>query len=188
MVNDLVLKELNRYIGTPDGREFMRNSLTRMETYRGMIQTKLDQYQLPPELMAIPITESGYQNLAQDGEETVEHGAGLWMFIQSTARRYGMRVDATTDDRLNPADRNRFRHEVSGRALNLEFRDWLLAVFSYNTAEHRTEAGNRKNGLARCLDADSKRIFGRRRRLRRPRDGRRDYHEEPKLSSVGLRL
>ena len=92
VVNDLVLTELNRFIGTPDGREYMRNALARMEQYRGMIQPKLDQYQVPSEILALPIVESAYQNLPENGH--AGHGAGLWMFIRTTAQHFGLKVDS----------------------------------------------------------------------------------------------
>ncbi|MGZ3817860.1 MAG: M56 family metallopeptidase, partial [Bdellovibrio sp.] len=100
VLNDLVLQELNRYLGTPGGREFMRKSLVRMETYRPLIIKKIQEYHMPEELMAVPIVESGYQNLPQS--ENKSWGAGLWMFIESTARNYGLRVDSVVDERLNP--------------------------------------------------------------------------------------
>ena len=65
VVNKLVLKQLNRYIGTPEGRDFMRSSLQRMENYRKVVEQKITDYGVPEELMAIPIVESGYQNLIE---------------------------------------------------------------------------------------------------------------------------
>ena len=59
-INEAVVKQLNRYVGTPDGREFIKNTLARMENYRPLVERKLRDYQLPRELMAIPIMESGY--------------------------------------------------------------------------------------------------------------------------------
>ncbi|MBF0363870.1 MAG: hypothetical protein HQK49_22820 [Oligoflexia bacterium] len=73
IVNDLVLKELNRYVGTPEGREFMKNSLMRMENYKKSIELKFEEYGIPEEFLAIPIVESGYQNLAQTANQVVEY-------------------------------------------------------------------------------------------------------------------
>lgn len=136
VVNDLVLKELNRFIGTPEGRVYMQNALARMEGYRSLVQSKLKQYQLPPELMAIPVIESAYQNLPQDNN--VGHGAGLWMFIASTAKTFGLHVDADTDERLQPQTETdaAMRYLLSNR---LRFNDWLLAIFAYNVGESSVE-------------------------------------------------
>lgn len=129
VVNDLVLTELNRYIGTPEGREFIREALVRKENYREMISAKLKHYGSPAELMAIPIVESGYRNLPETGKPG--WGAGLWMFIKSTAKNFG--ID-NPDDRLN----EKLETDAAIRyleSLHLRFNDWLLAVMAYNVGE-----------------------------------------------------
>ncbi len=141
VVNELVLKELNRYIGTPEGREFMRKALARMETYKPMVQRKMNQYQLPEELLAIPLIESGYQNLPQS--ENKSWGAGLWMFIESTAVSYGLRVDSVIDERLEPE----ILTDAAMRYLSanqLRFKDWPLATLAYNIGESKVQEGINK--------------------------------------------
>jgi len=143
VVNDLVLKQLNRYIGTPEGREFMRNSLQRMENYRSVIEGKIDEYNAPSELMAVPIVESGYQNLEQDSN--MGHGAGLWMFIAPTARTYGLRVNDQVDERLNVD----LLSDAAMRYLqsnHLRFKDWHLAALAYNIGENRVQKAIDKTG------------------------------------------
>lgn len=142
VVNDLVWNELNRYIGTPEGRDFMRKSLQRMENYRAMVETKITVYQVPMELMAVPIIESGYQNLAQDH---APGSAGIWQFIPSTARTYGLRVDSQVDERMNPE----LLTDAAMRYLksnDMRFNDWLLAIFAYNVGENRVQEAILKTG------------------------------------------
>lgn len=143
VVNDLVLKQLNRYVGTPEGRDFMRKALQRMEIYRKLIETKIKNYQVPTELMAVPLVESGYQNLEQGEKQS--WGAGLWMFIASTARVFGLRVDDKVDERLNPE----ILTEAAIRYLKsdqLKFNDWLLALMSYNMGDKRVFEAIQKTG------------------------------------------
>lgn len=143
VVNDLVLQELNRYLGTPEGRDFMRKSLVRMETYRPLLNRKLQEYQMPEELMAVPIIESGYQNLPQS--ENKSWGAGLWMFIEKTARNYGLRVDSTVDERLNPE----MLTDAAMRYISSNysrFKDYQLAMLGYNIGEHKVQEGIDKLG------------------------------------------
>ena len=143
VVNDLVLTQLNRYIGTPEGREFMRLSLQRMENYRTLVEGKINEYQVPIELAAIPIVESGYQNLAPNNAPGV--GAGIWMFLAQTARNYGLRVDEQVDERLNA-------ELLTGAAVrylkggNLRFNDWLLSVLGYNIGDNKVLAGIEATG------------------------------------------
>jgi membrane-bound lytic murein transglycosylase D len=136
-INDLVLKQLNRYAGTPEGREFFKASLKRMATYQSMIEGKLNVNKLPLELLAVPIVESGYQNLPQDPTHK-SWGAGLWMFIKPTAITFGLRVDETVDERLNPAllTDAAIRYFQSNYS---RFSDWKLSLLAYNIGEHNVE-------------------------------------------------
>ncbi|MCB9072519.1 MAG: transglycosylase SLT domain-containing protein [Bdellovibrionaceae bacterium] len=143
VVNDLVLQQLNRYIGTPEGREFMRESLKRMENYRAMVNEKIKEYNMPSELMAVPLVESGYQNLAQSDHKG--WGAGLWMFIASTARVFGLKVDDKIDERLNEV----LLTDAAMRYLGsnyLRFKDWHLALLAYNIGESRVQKAIEQTG------------------------------------------
>ena len=143
VVNDLVLRQLNSYLGTPEGREFMKNSLQRMEGYRKGIEAKLEQYEVPEEILAIPLMESGYQNLKQS--EHKGWGAGIWMFIESTARNYGLRVDDTVDERLDVD----LLTDAAMRYLTankLRFNDWQLAVLAYNMGEANVQGAIENTG------------------------------------------
>jgi beta-lactamase regulating signal transducer with metallopeptidase domain len=143
MVNELVLAELNRFVGTPDGRAYIREATQEMEKHRSLVQGKIDTYKVPIELMAVPIVESKYRNLRQDANSG--HGAGLWMFIKSTARHYGLRVNSTVDERLDIA----LETDAAMRYLKgnyLTFNDWLLALMAYNVGESRVEESIRTYG------------------------------------------
>lgn len=135
VVNDLVLKQLNRYIGTPEGREFMRNSLQRMENYKVTVGEYLQKYGVPTEIMAVPIIESGYQNLTEQQSGTPMKAAGLWQFIPSTARNFGLRVDDQKDERLDVS----LNTDAAMRLLQsdkLRFKDWHLSALAYNMGEN----------------------------------------------------
>lgn len=139
VVNDLVLKQLNRYIGTPEGREFMRESLARMENYKQVVGDHLAKYGVPVEIMAVPIVESGYQNLPQRPGASVK-SAGLWQFIPETARNYGLQVDGRVDQRLDVA----LLTDAAMRYLqsnNLRFKDWQLSLLAYNMGENAVQKG-----------------------------------------------
>src|SRR4051794_26417236 len=58
-VNDLVLDKLNYFIGTPEGRKWVKTGLERMPQYHQMILSGTRSYGLPEELIAIPLFESG---------------------------------------------------------------------------------------------------------------------------------
>lgn len=134
VVNDLVLKQLNRYIGTPEGRDFMKNSLQRMGNYKATVASYFTKYGAPAELMAVPIVESGYQNLTQEQSGTPMKAAGLWQFIPTTARNLGLHVDDKQDERLDVG----LNTDAALRLLQadkLRFNDWQLSVLAYNMGE-----------------------------------------------------
>lgn len=140
-MNERVLKQLNRFVALPQGRSFMRASLERMETYRPLLQTKISEYKVPEELMAVALVESGYRNLPQSANKA--WGAGLWMFIESTARTFGMKVDDTTDERLNVEKETdaALRYLAANQ---LRFKDWGLAIMAYNMGEQGLQAAMEK--------------------------------------------
>jgi membrane-bound lytic murein transglycosylase D len=138
VVNDSVLKQLNRYLGTPEGREFMKASLQRMENYRALVSAKLKEYGVPSELMAIPIVESGYQNKMANPKKP-RHGAGIWMFMARTAANFGLNVEGSGgDERLNAASLT----DAAMRLLladKLRFKDWQLSVLAFNMGENQMQ-------------------------------------------------
>jgi membrane-bound lytic murein transglycosylase D len=145
VINDLVLKQLNRYIGTPEGRDFMRASLQRMETFKPAIKEALVKYRAPEELLAIPIIESGYQNLTEGQSGTSMHAAGLWQFIPSTARNFGLKVTDTVDERLDVT----LATDAAIRYLSanqLRFNDWALATLAYNMGERAVDKAIAETG------------------------------------------
>lgn len=143
VVNERVLKWLNYFIGTPDGRKKVKAALARMENHRGVIEKKLQEYQLPNELMAIPLIESGYKNL--EPIENPIRAAGLWQFIASTAHNFGLRVDEEVDERLHVelASDAAMRYLLGNK---LRFNDWQLSILSYNAGENAVQEVMNKTG------------------------------------------
>lgn len=151
VVNDLVLEQLNRYLGTVQGRDFIRNSLQRMEQYRSRIEGKIKSYayEVPLELLAVPIIESGYRNLPES--QNPVKSAGLWQFIRTTAQVYGLRVDNIVDERLDVelSTEAALRYILANQ---LRFQDWLLAMQAYNMGEENLQQAINKVGSRKVWD------------------------------------
>jgi membrane-bound lytic murein transglycosylase D len=143
VVDEQVVAELNRLLGTPDGRTFVSESLRRMRAYETLISGRLAHFGLPPELLAVPIVESGYRNLRQGTNPA--HGAGVWMFIKPTARSFGLTVEAAQDDRLDVALETDAALRMLSR-LHAEFDDWGLALLAYNGGRELVKRGIRETG------------------------------------------
>ena len=142
-LNERVLDQLNLLLGTPDGRTYLRESLDRMQRYGTQIGTQLRRSGLPDELTAVPVVESGYRNLPQDPDRL--HGAGLWMFIESTARRFGLQVTARNDQRLGIPEETAAAVRLLGSLRN-HFQDWNLALLAFNIGEDQVDQGMRATG------------------------------------------
>jgi membrane-bound lytic murein transglycosylase D len=143
VVNARVVEQLNRLLGTPDGRAFVRDSLARMQQHQALIAQKTAQYGLPAELLAVPLAESGFRNLPRAANPA--HGAGIWMFIEPTARRFGLTVNGRVDERLDvAAETDAAMHMFAG--LNQTFGDWGLALLAYNAGSKRVQQGIEATG------------------------------------------
>lgn len=143
VINEQVLTELNRYLGTPDGRVFLREGLRRMGDHEGLIAARLAEHGLPSELMAVPLVESGYRNLAQSPNP--RHGAGIWMFIEPTARRFGLSVEAGQDERLDIASETEAAMRMFS-SLHAEFGDWSFTLLAYNGGSEMARRAVRNAG------------------------------------------
>jgi membrane-bound lytic murein transglycosylase D len=136
--NDAVVTQLNRLLATPDGREYLRASVNRMREHRAMMATEIAARNLPIDLLAVPLVESGYRNLEPSEDTSV--GAGLWMFLAPTARRLDLTVNEHRDDRLDPVAQT----DAALRMLTAQhsrYGDWGLALLAYNCGNGCVDKG-----------------------------------------------
>jgi len=148
-MNERVLEQLNLLLGTPDGRAYLAASLARKDGYQAFISEQLKHYGLPPEVIAVPLVESGYRNLP--AVKDPRHGAGLWMFVESTARRLGLEVTQSSDERLSVQEETTAAMRLLS-SLYLRFHDWNLALLAYNTGQGRVERGMSETGSTDAWD------------------------------------
>ncbi len=128
-VNDHVLKQLNRLVATPEGRDHMAKTRLKMKEHQPMVEEALAKFKLPKALVAVPFVESGYENLPSTPRRGV--GAGIWMFIKPTGKAWGLRIDPQVDERLDVAKET----EAAMKLLQSEydtFKSWPLALMAYN--------------------------------------------------------
>ena len=123
--NDVVQKFLDRYSGR------LRHSVSYMlgacNFYMPIFEEALEAYGLPLELKYLPVIES-----ALNPKAVSRVGAtGLWQFMLTTGKQYGLEVNSLVDERRDPVKASyAAAHYLSD--LYKVFGDWSLVIASYN--------------------------------------------------------
>ncbi|MBT8135057.1 MAG: transglycosylase SLT domain-containing protein, partial [Gammaproteobacteria bacterium] len=121
--------------------EYMQRVMRRADPFIYYILEEAEKRDLPTELVLLPIVESAYQPFAYS------HGraAGIWQFIPSTGKYYGLKqnwwydgrrdIYASTQAALNYLE-----------SLNKQFKgDWMLALAAYNSGSGTVQRAIRRN-------------------------------------------
>ncbi len=145
--NDLVQKYQTYYTKNPGA---MRRLLENGRRYLYYVLEELERRGMPSELALLPMVESSYNPKAL----SPARASGLWQFIPSTGRNYGLSQSWWEDNR---------RAVVSSTGAALDYLsylyslmgDWHLALASYNWGEGavgRAVAKNQAQGLPTGYD------------------------------------
>lgn len=136
--NSIVRGYINRYTDSRYGT--ISRILGMSQYYFPLIEDELLKEGLPIELRALPIIESALSVTAVSPMGAV----GLWQFMPSTGKSYGLEVNSLVDERRDPVRSTQAACRYL-KDLYAIYKDWSLAIAAYNCGP-----GNVNKALARA--------------------------------------
>jgi membrane-bound lytic murein transglycosylase D len=117
---------IKRY-SNPSGLKWISSVMKNAEPYLSFIRNEVERRGIPPELLYLPIVESGYTGKARSSSGA----AGLWQFMRNSVKPY-MTINEYVDERLD------FWKSTHGALSKLEenyraYDDWALSLAAYNS-------------------------------------------------------
>ncbi len=143
-INDHVKRWLRFFIGSH--RKHTKRYLERKARYEDFIYAELDKAGMPRDLIYLAMVESGFNAFAYSHA----HASGLWQFISSTGRMYGMQSDFWIDERRDPEIATRAAIRYLSDLSKMFDGDLLLAMASYNTGPGRVRRA--RSSLSSLID------------------------------------
>ncbi|VAW46884.1 Membrane-bound lytic murein transglycosylase D [hydrothermal vent metagenome] len=108
--------------------------------YLHYILTQIQLRDMPYEIALLPIIESGFKPTARSNKEA----GGLWQFIPSTGRLYGLEQNWWYDGRQDVIKSTQAALDYLQSLYRINNNDWLLALASYNAGPGNVRRAIRK--------------------------------------------
>ena len=122
-------------------QEYLDRVTERSRPYLFHVVKEVEARGMPLELALLPIVESAFHPFAYSRS----HASGIWQFIPSTGKIFGLKQNWWYDGRRDIVAATRAALDYLEK-LNREFEgDWLLALAAYNTGERNVARAIRRN-------------------------------------------
>ncbi len=122
-------------------RSTLQRLITLSEYYFPMFEQELDKQNLPLELKYLAVIESALDPRAQSRVGAT----GLWQFMFTTGKMYGLDVSSYVDERSDPTMATEAAAKYL-KSLNNSFNDWDLALAAYNSGPGNVSKAIRRSG------------------------------------------
>lgn len=125
--------------------EYMRRMVERSQLYLYHIVEEVEKRGMPTEIALLPMIESAFNPKAY----STSHASGIWQFIPSTGKHFGLEQNWWHDDRRDVMAATDAALDYLQKLHDM-FDSWELALAAYNWGEgsvQRAIAKNRKKGL-----------------------------------------
>jgi membrane-bound lytic murein transglycosylase D len=137
--NPILEKLINKKLSYK--RVYMERLMTLSDYYFPMFEQYLDQYDIPLEMKYLAVVES-----ALDPRIKSRVGAtGLWQFMFTTGRSYGLEVNSYVDERMDPVKATQAACKYM-RSLYDVYGDWDLVLAAYNSGPGNVNKAIRRSG------------------------------------------
>ena len=138
----LVARHEKWYASRPD---YVARMTERARRYLHYIMTEVERRGMPSEIALLPMIESAFD----PGAYSTARASGIWQFIPSTGKSFGMQQNWWYDGRRDIVSATSGALDYLQKLHDM-FGDWELALAAYNWGEgavQRAQARNRKRGL-----------------------------------------